>query len=208
MTILFPQEEFNKVKEYLFFYQSALKTMETRMQILHNDFSEMQDYNPIEHIKCRLKSPESIADKLHRLGQPITADAAKNVLMDIAGMRCICSYTKDISIIVNVLKAQPDLKIILEKNYITRPKPNGYRSYHIILDVPIYLVDKIEHLPVEIQIRTQAMDFWASLEHKVRYKYKGEMPNHLLEALKVCAEEIARLDDRMYKIQEIVEIAY
>jgi putative GTP pyrophosphokinase len=208
MAILFAQDEFLKLKEYLIVYRCALKDVETRMDILLEDFKNIQAYNPIEHIKSRLKSPESIADKLYRIGVEVTAENARLHLTDIAGLRCICSYAKDIDFIVQVIKRQPDIKILREKNYVTRPKPSGYRSYHLILEVPIYLSNRTECLPVELQIRTQAMDFWASLEHKVRYKYKDQMPDHLSKALVECAEKIAELDDRMYLIQELVDIAY
>jgi putative GTP pyrophosphokinase len=208
MSILFPPNEFLKVKELLVFYRCALKNMEMRMDILLEDFDNLQTHNPVEHIKRRLKSYESIAQKLHRLGHPVTCESARKNLTDIAGLRCICSYAKDITYLAGVFKNQPDMKLISEKNYVTTPKPSGYRSHHIILEVPIYLTDSVQRLPVEIQIRTQAMDFWASLEHKIRYKYKTGMPAHLAEGLRECAEQISDLDERMYKIQELIDIAY
>ena len=208
MAILFSPEEFAKLKEYLVLYRCALKNMTTRMDILLEDFGNLQASNPIEHIKDRLKSPESIVAKLHRLNCELTADCARKTLTDIAGIRCICSYTKDITYIARVLKSQPDLRVISEKDYVTNPKPSGYRSYHLILEVPIYLAGTEERLPVEVQIRTQAMDFWATLEHKARYKYNDQMPQHLVHELHECAFKIAELDDRMFLIQEIVDIAY
>jgi putative GTP pyrophosphokinase len=208
MAILFPPDEFIKVKELLVLYRCALTNMEMRMDILLEDFDNRQKHNPVEHIKSRLKSYESIAQKLHRLGHPVTCDSAKENLTDIAGLRCICSYAKDIFYIADVFKRQPDMKLISEKNYVTTPKKTGYRSYHLILEVPIYLSDSVHHLPVEIQIRTQAMDFWASLEHKIRYKYQSGMPPHLSEGLRECAMQISDLDERMYKIQELIDIAY
>jgi len=206
--MLFPQGEFIKLKEYRILYDCALKNIITRVEILLQDFSNFQAYNPIEHIKYRLKSSESIADKLHRQGQDITAENARNILTDIAGMRVICSYSRDIFHIAEVLKRQTDIKVRSEKDYVTKPKPSGYRSYHLILDVPIFLTNKNETLPVEVQIRTQAMDFWASLEHKVKYKYERRMPEHISMDLVDCAEKIAELDERMYLIQEIVDMAY
>ena len=208
MAILFSPEEFAKLKEHLVLYRCALKNMTTRMDILLEDFGNVQTNNPIEHVKDRLKSPESIAAKLHRLGCDISADDAVKHLNDIAGVRCICSYNKDITFIAKVLKSQPDLRVISEKDYVSNPKPSGYRSYHLILEVPIYLSDTEKRLPVEVQLRTQAMDFWATLEHKARYKYKDRMPEHLAHDLQQCAEQIAELDDRMFLIQEIVDIAY
>ena len=208
MSILFPPDEFAKMKNLMVLYRCALKNMEMRMDILLEDFDNIQKHNPIEHIKKRLKSYESIADKLHRLHFPITAASARTNLTDIAGLRCICSYAKDITYLAEVFKTQPDMKLISEKNYVENPKPSGYRSHHLILEVPIYLTNATERLPVEIQIRTQAMDFWASLEHKIRYKYKSGMPIHLEEGLRDCAAQISDLDERMYKIQELIDIAY
>ena len=208
MAVLFTPEEFSKLKEYLVLYRCALKNMTTRMDILLEDFSNLQANNPIEHVKDRLKSPESIAAKLHRLNRELSADSARKHLTDIAGVRCICSYTRDITYIAKVLKSQPDLRVVSEKDYVTNPKPSGYRSYHLILEVPIYLAGTEERLPVEVQIRTQAMDFWATLEHKARYKYADRMPEHLVHELQECADKIAELDDRMFLIQEIVDIAY
>jgi putative GTP pyrophosphokinase len=150
---MFPPDEFAKMKELHVLYRCALKNIGTRMDTLLEDFENLKEHNPIEHIKLRLKTFESIADKLHRLNFPVTADAARHKLTDVAGLRCICSYTRDIFHIAEVLKSQPDMKVISEKNYVTLPKPSGYRSFHLILEVPIYLTDNIEHVPVEIQIR-------------------------------------------------------
>ena len=208
MAVLFSPEEFAKLKEHLVLYNCALKNMTTRMDILLEDFANLQANNPIEHVKARLKSPESIVAKLHRLNYELTTESARKHLTDIAGVRCICSYTRDIAFMAQVLKSQPDLRVISEKDYVTNPKPSGYRSHHLILEVPIYLAGSEERLPVEVQIRTQAMDFWATLEHKARYKYQDKMPQHLIHDLQECAAKIAELDDRMFLIQEIVDIAY
>jgi putative GTP pyrophosphokinase len=180
--------------------------MATRLDILLEDFKNFQPNNPIEHITSRIKSPESIAEKLTRLGYDITAENARNHLTDIAGLRCICCYTNDVIKIAAALKRQPDISVVVEKDYINKPKPSGYRSYHLILNVPVFLINETVYLPVEIQIRTSAMDFWASLEHKVRYKYRNEMPKHLSIELNNCATQIAKLDERMYKIHEIVDL--
>ena len=208
MAVLFSPDEFAKLKEHLVLYRCALINMTTRMDILLEDFGNLQDSNPIEHVKYRLKSPESIASKLHRQNLELTADSAKKHLTDIAGVRCICPYTKDIPYIAKVLKSQADLIVLSEKDYVTKPKPSGYRSYHLIFEVPIYLSGSEERLPVEVQIRTQAMDFWATLEHKARYKYQDDMPEHLAHELNKCAIKISELDDRMSLIQDIVNIAY
>ena len=208
MSVLFSPDEFTKLKNHLVLYRCALKNMTTRMDILLEDFGNLQANNPIEHVKYRLKSPESIAAKLHRQGLPLTADAAKKHLSDIAGLRCICPYTKDITFIAKVLKSQTDLRLISEKDYVSTPKASGYRSYHLIFEVPIYLSGCEEKLPVEVQIRTQAMDFWATLEHKARYKYQDDMPEHLSHELQECAERISELNTRMLLIQELIDIAY
>ena len=208
MGILFPPDEFQKLKDLLTLYRCALLDMQTRLDILLEDYKNLQSYNPIEHVKNRLKSPESIADKLHRLNFELTASSARENLTDIAGLRCICLYAKDIPFIVNALKRQPDLTVLKEKDYVTNPKPSGYRSYHIIFKIPVHLAEVTEYVPVEVQVRTQAMDFWASLEHTARYKYKDQIPQHLAHALIECADQIAELDKRMYNIQDLVEIAY
>ena len=206
MAVLFCQTEFSKLKEYLVLYRCALNNMRMRVETLLEDFSWLQTYNPIEHIKDRVKSAESIALKLHRRNSPLTAENARITLMDIAGIRCICSYSKDIYLVAEALKRQPDIKILNEKDYVTYPKSTGYRSYHLIIEVPVYLTDTTEYLPVEVQIRTQAMDFWASLEHKVRYKYNNIIPETLAIELVDCAEKISELDKRMYLIQEIADL--
>lgn len=206
--MLFPPGEFIKLKEHLIIYKCALLNFATRIDILIEDFSSFHVYNPIDHVKSRIKSPESIAHKLNRQGFDMTAENAIKNLTDIAGVRCICYYTKDIFFMADVLKRQPDFQVRSEKDYVTRPKPSGYRSLHLILDVPIHMADKSETLPIEVQIRTQAMDFWASLEHKVKYKYRDRMPDHLSKELVDCAQKIADLDERMYLIQEIVDMAY
>lgn len=205
MSILFSQEEFYKLKNYLVLYNCALKNIQTRVNILLDDFRNLQDNNPIEHVAARLKSPESIAEKLHRRGFLITADSARKNLYDIAGIRCICSYSKDIAFMADVLRRQKDMKVIYERDYVSSPKHTGYRSYHLAIEVPIYLSESMQYIPVEVQLRTSAMDFWATLEHKVRYKYDNEVPETISQELVDCAEEIAALDDRMYKIHKIMK---
>jgi len=204
---LFCQEEFGKLKEILILYRCALNNMEYRVETLLEDYTNLQAYNPIEHVKSRLKSPESIAGKLERRGRILTAASAVENLTDIAGIRCICSYAKDIKYLADVFMRQPDIRVIEEKDYVSEPKPTGYRSFHLIMEVPIYLTNSTARLPVEVQIRTQAMDFWASLEHKVRYKYNDQIPEALSRELIECANKIQELDDRMYLIQEIADLA-
>jgi len=182
--------------------------MVARVDTLQDDFENLQKYNPIEHVKSRIKTPESIARKLHRRNLAITDNNVRKELTDVAGLRCICSYARDIPHIVDIFRGQPDIEILREKDYISTRKESGYRSYHLIINVPIYLTDTTKIIPVEVQIRTQAMDFWATLEHKVRYKYKNEIPPHISYMLVQCADEIAKLDRRMYSIQEYVDTVY
>jgi len=206
LAVLFSSEEFEKLKEALVFYNCALMNVRTRIDILLEYYTNLRSYNPIEHVKNRLKSPERIAEKLQRRGFDITSECAVKNLTDIAGIRCICSYNRDIFQMVAILKRQPDIKIIGEKDYVSNPKPSGYRSYHMILEVPVYLSETTEYIPVELQLRTQAMDFWASLEHKVKYKYNDQMPETLLKALLSCANEIDDLDAKMFNIQEVADL--
>lgn len=202
MSVRFSEEEFNKLKNHLVPYSCALKNIETRVQILLEDFRNLQNFNPIEHVKSRLKSPESIAEKLQRRGFEITADSAIKNLYDIAGIRCTCAYSKDVAFLADVFRRQVDMKILYERDYISNPKPTGYRSYHLAVEIPIYFTCDTKYVPVEVQIRTQAMDFWASLEHNVRYKYDNEVPESISAELVACAEEIAEMDKRMYRIHE------
>lgn len=205
MSVRFSDEEFRKLKGYLVPYNCALKNIEMRVNILLEDFKSLQNFNPIEHVKSRLKSPESIAAKLKRRGLEVTADSAIANLYDIAGIRCICSYSKDIAFMVDVFRRQEDMKVIYERDYVSSPKNTGYRSYHLAVEIPIYLTSATQFVPVEVQIRTQAMDFWASLEHKVRYKYDNEIPASVSAELVDCAKEIAALDRRMHNIHEAMK---
>ena len=206
MAVLFCQEEFGKLKDLMVLYRCALRNMRMRVETLYEDFTCLKPYNPIEHVKDRLKSAESIASKLARRGFPLTVECARREITDIAGIRCICSYSKDVYMVADALKRQPDTEVLFEKDYVTFPKDSGYRSYHLIIEVPIYLTDTTERLPVEVQVRTQAMDFWASLEHKVRYKYNYAIPQTLAQELVYCADKIAELDKRMYLVQEIADL--
>lgn len=202
----FQSDEFEKLKNSLVIYRCALKIIETKLANLNDYYDAFGENNPIEHITCRIKSPESIAGKLLARGLPVTAAAAVTNLSDIAGARIICSYAKNIAEIADIIRAQDDIAIVCEKDYITAPKPSGYRSYHILADVKPGVLFGDQACRVEIQIRTSAMDFWASLEHKVRYKYGGEVPDHLSGELQACAERIHELDDRMYLIHELVDL--
>jgi len=206
MFLRFPDNEFQKLKDLLVTYEWGQRVLLTKLDIIHEDHKNFKHYNPIEHIKGRMKVPESIAFKLHRLGYEINVENARTQLTDIAGIRIICPFSKDIYYLVGILRELPECSVLLEKDYISRPKPSGYRSFHIILEVPVYYSGKTELIPVEIQIRTEAMNFWASLEHKARYKYNEAVPPHLCDELVVCAEKIAELDNRMFLIHEILSL--
>ena len=156
--------------ELMLIYTSALKQIETKLEILNEEFQHVHCYNPIEHIKSRVKTSESIVKKLKKHGYESTLDNMVKYVNDIAGIRVICSFTSDIYRLADIMRGQQDIRVISVKDYITKPKKSGYKSYHMIVTVPVYLSDRILDTKVEIQIRTVAMDFWASLEHKLNYK--------------------------------------
>ncbi len=189
-------------QEVTLIYTAALKQIETKMEILNNEFQHVHQYNPIEHIKARIKTPESIVKKLKRYGHESTIDNMVKYINDIAGIRIICSFTSDIFRIAEMISEQRDIKVIAVKDYITFPKPSGYKSYHMIVTVPVYLSDRTVDTRVEIQIRTVAMDFWASLEHKIHYKFEGDAPEHIKNELIECARMVSDLDNRMLQLNE------
>lgn len=191
-------------KEVTLIYSAALRQIETKMEILNNEFQHVHQYNPIEHIKARLKTPESIVKKLKRNGYESTIDNMVKYINDIAGIRVICSFTSDIYRIADMIAEQRDIKVIAVKDYITFPKASGYKSYHMIVTVPVYLSDRTVDTTVEIQIRTVAMDFWASLEHKIHYKFEGAAPEHIKSELVECAKMVSDLDARMLSLNEEV----
>lgn len=188
-------------------YNCAIKEVRTKLEVLNEDFRVRYKRNPIERISSRIKTPGSIVEKLKRNHWDISAESVFENLHDVAGVRVICSFVDDIYSIAEVLLKQDDIRLIREKDYIKNPKENGYRSLHLIVEVPIFLTDRTEYMQVEVQIRTIAMDFWASLEHKVRYKKNIPYINDIEERLKRCAEESAKLDLEMQNINhEIDEI--
>ena len=193
------------LKEFLLqqqIYRAAIKEIKTKLEILDEEFQARYDHNPIHHMEYRLKSPQSIAGKMQKKGLEITAENIRKNLTDIAGVRVICNYLHDINRIANLLIRQDDITLIRNIDYINEPKKNGYRSLHLIVLVPIFLAERTESVPVEIQIRTIAMDFWASLEHQLKYKGHSDMSEGLRERLKYCAESITRLDEEMQMIYE------
>lgn len=191
--------------EVLLVYRSALKEINTKLEILNDEFQHVHRYNPIEHIKSRIKTSESIVKKLKRKGVESTIENMIEHVDDIAGIRIICSFTSDIYQIAEMLANQNDINVLSIKDYIKNPKPSGYKSYHMLVTVPIFLSDKTVETKVEIQIRTVAMDFWASLEHKIHYKFEGNAPDHIKEELIECARMVSDLDDRMMAVNEEVQ---
>jgi len=206
MSVLFSAEEFSKLKRLLPIYEWGLNTLLTKLNIIHDDLKNFQDNSAIEYIRSRIKAPESIAQKLFEMKKEITADNAVKYLRDIAGIRIICPFAKDIYFLADLLRSMPDVNIVDEKDYIGKPKPSGYRSYHLIMEVPVFFSGRVENVTVEIQIRTEAMNFWATLEHKARYKYREHIPEHLSDELVLIADKIAELDNRMFLIHEIISL--
>jgi len=205
-SIRFSNEEFDKLKLILPVYDWGLRTLMTKLNIIHEDLRSFQNNNAIDFIHSRIKAPESIAHKLHEMGLAITAQNAKEHLRDIAGVRIICPFAKDIYFLAELLRAMPGVNILKEKDFISNPKPSGYRSYHMILEIPVFYSGQTENVTVEIQIRTEAMNFWATLEHKARYKYREHIPQHLSDELVVIADKISELDHRMFTIHEIISL--
>ena len=179
--------------------------MNTRLEILNDEFQHVHQYNPIEHIKSRIKTPESIVKKLKRHGYESTIENMVNYVNDIAGVRIICSFSSDIYRIAEMIRLQNDIRVVAVKDYIRQPKPSGYKSYHMLVTVPVFLSDKTVDVKVEIQIRTVAMDFWASLEHKINYKFEGKAPEYVKTELVECAQMVSALDSRMQGLNEEIK---
>lgn len=192
-------------KEVTLIYTAALRQIETKIDILNDEFQHVHQYNPIEHIKSRIKTSESIVKKLKKHGYESTIDNMIRYVNDIAGIRIICSFTTDIYRIAEMLERQNDIRILSVKDYIRNPKASGYKSYHMIVSIPIYLSEKRVDAKVEIQIRTVAMDFWASLEHKINYKFDVNVPEHIKTELHACARMVSELDAKMLSLNEEVK---
>ena len=198
-------ESYNQLDQWttvMFLYNSALKAINTKIEIMNNEFIHLNNYTPIEHIKSRLKTPDSIVKKLKRNGYEVTIQNMIDHLNDVAGIRIICSFRPDIYRIAKMITSQSDITVLHVKDYIKHPKANGYKSYHLVVTVPIYLSGGPVETKVEIQIRTVGMDFWASLEHKLYYKFEGHAPEHLEDELKACADTVDLLDDKMNTLNE------
>ena len=198
-------EDVDSWKTIIFLYTSALKEVGTKLEILNDEFQHVHQYNPIEHIKTRVKTPESIVKKLRKYGYEISIENMVKYVNDIAGVRLICSFTSDIYQLAEMIGNQSDLKVLSIKDYIKNPKASGYKSYHMLVSVPIYLSDSVVDTKVEIQIRTIAMDFWASLEHKIYYKFEGNAPEYISRDLRECAEMVSSLDEKMLSLNEAIQ---
>lgn len=192
-------------QEVTLVYNAALKQVNTKLEILNDEFQHVHQYNPIEHIKSRIKTPESIVKKLKRHGYESDIENMVKYVNDIAGIRVICSFTSDIYRIAEMIRLQNDIRVVAVKDYIRNPKASGYKSYHMLVTVPVFLSDRTVEVKVEIQIRTVAMDFWASLEHKINYKFEGNAPEHVKRELVECAAMVSELDNRMQELNEEIK---
>ena len=190
-------------------YRCAMLEVQTKFEVINNELSLYGDRNPIEFIKSRIKRPVSIMEKLKRKGFEISIDSIQNNIYDIAGIRVVCSFPEDIYRLAEKICMQDDIKLLNKKDYIKNPKPNGYRSLHLILEVPVFFTEEKKRLPVEVQLRTIAMDFWASIEHKLRYKKNlpESVSADISESLRKCSEEINEMDFRMQAINRWIELS-
>lgn len=194
-------------KEMRMRYSCAIKEVRTKFDVLNSEFNVRYQRNPITSISSRLKSSSSIMNKLARKNLNFTLENVENNLYDVAGIRVVCSYVDDIYVLAQALTKQDDITVVKEKDYIKHPKPNGYRSYHMIVTVPVFFSDQTKNMAVEVQIRTIAMDFWASLEHQL--KYKQEVPNQkeIVAKLTECAHQIASIDKQMWQVRQQIELS-
>ena len=184
----------------MFIYQSALTQMGSRIEVLNSELNHMHSYNPIEYVKSRLKTPESIMKKLRKNGHNLNIEDMIEYVNDIAGIRITCSFFSEIYFVADMIARQDNLEVISIKDYISQPKESGYKSYHMLLSIPVALGDAKVPTKVELQIRTIAMDFWASLEHQLKYKTEGDVPDEIAAELKDCSDVIANTDQRMQNI--------
>lgn len=198
------QEKEEILPELMLKYEFAMDTLKTQLNILIKEFSFRNDYNPVEHIKCRIKSEDSALNKLKSKGYDLTIFNIINHVHDMIGIRIVCSFLSDVYDIVNMIKISGQIKIKEEKDYIKYPKKSGYSSYHLIVMVPIYLHDSIEYVEAEIQVRTIAMDFWASLEHKIQYKIPKDLPKKVSDELYQCSLNMMALDNRMNQLNKFI----
>lgn len=201
------KEDVDSWQNAMFLYRSAIKEVCTKLDILNDEFQNNNNYNPIEYVKSRLKTPESIVKKLRRHGYEITMENMMKYVNDIAGVRIVCSFTSDIYRLADMIGRQRQFTVFSVKDYLKHPKESGYRSYHMLITVPIHTSTEIRQTKVEIQIRTIAMDFWASLEHKIYYKFEGNAPSYISRDLQECADIVAKLDAKMLSLNEAITAA-
>ncbi len=192
-------------QQVMMMYTCAIREVKTKLEVLNDELSVRNQRNPIEMIKSRVKKPMSIVEKLQRKGLPISLEAMVDNLDDVAGIRVICSFVDDIYDVADMLVRQDDIKVVAVKDYIKHPKSNGYRSYHMIVEIPVFFSDRKKPMRVEVQIRTIAMDFWASLDHQLKYKKEVINEAEISEELRKCAEVIAQTDQKMYEIRQQIE---
>ncbi|WP_391560098.1 GTP pyrophosphokinase family protein [Robertmurraya sp.] len=192
----------NELTRFMMLYQFGIDELNTKIDILKQEFQYIHDYSPIEHVKSRIKSPESILKKVQRKNLDLSLPSIKENIKDIAGIRITCSFISDIFEISRMLENQSDIEVVEKKDYINHPKPNGYQSLHLIVKIPVFMSNGIENVYVEVQIRTIGMDFWASLEHKIYYKFDNEVPSYLSKELKNAADTVAMLDKKMEVLHE------
>ena len=197
-------EEFRRVgrqfNELMIRYSGAIREVKTKLEVLNDEFQIKRSHNPISYIKSRIKKPASIYEKLLRRGYPVSLESIEKNLHDVAGIRVICGYVQDIYTVADMLASQSDIKVLEVKDYIARPKSNGYRSLHLVVSVPVFFSDQCIPMKVEVQIRTIAMDFWATLEHQLKYKSEGPVPEVIAKELKDCSDVIAETDIRMQRL--------
>jgi putative GTP pyrophosphokinase len=202
-------QKYGEIDEWewlMFQYESAEKEIKTKLEILNDEFKRVHKYNPIEYIKSRIKSAKSISKKLQKNGYEVTIENMREYVQDICGVRLICSFVPDIYRLAEMIGQQTDLKVNIIKDYIKNPKESGYKSYHMIVEVPVFSSRGEVDVKVEIQIRTIAMDFWASLEHKIAYKFEGHAPVYITDELKECAGMISDLDDKMLHLNDQIRL--
>lgn len=204
-----PEALVSQAREFqtaMMMYTCAIREVKTKLEVLNDELSVRNQRNPIEMIKSRVKKPISIVEKLTRRGLPVSLESMVDNLDDVAGIRVICSFVDDIYAVANMLVSQDDITVVAIKDYIKHPKPNGYRSYHLIIEVPVFFSEEKKNMRVEVQIRTIAMDFWASLDHQLKYKKDmGDAADIISEELRQCAEVIAETDQRMLQIRKNIE---
>ena len=198
------REDIDSWETVIFLYNAALKEVNTKLEILKDEFRHIHKYNPIEYIKTRIKSPESIGKKLKRYGYEDSIENMVSYVNDIAGVRLVCSFTSDIYRLAEMIGKQSDLTVVSVKDYIKHPKESGYKSFHMLVTVPIFLSDRVVDTKVEIQIRTIAMDFWASLEHKIYYKFEGNAPEYISRELREAAGIVSNLDEKMLQLNKAI----